>query len=63
MDGPQQGEFRDAEEVNRRREKEMVVANKAVDDPAFKNNVLLRQAGYILPAGRGMEAMKTRGWG
>jgi glutamate dehydrogenase (NAD(P)+) len=52
----------DAEEVNRRLEKKMVVAYKAVHDLASKNNVPLRQAGYTIAVGRVVKAMKFRGW-
>lgn len=52
----------DADEVNRRLEKKMVVAYKVVHDLAFKNNVPMRQAGYTLAVGRVTKAMKSRGW-
>jgi glutamate dehydrogenase (NAD(P)+) len=52
----------DADEVNRRLERKMVIAYKAVHDLAFKNNVPLRQAGYTIAVGRVVKAMKFRGW-
>jgi glutamate dehydrogenase (NAD(P)+) len=52
----------DAEEVNRRLEKKMVAAYKAVHDLAYNNNVPMRQAGYTIAVGRVVKAMKYRGW-